>query len=181
MTGKRREPDPSRLSMTTGEAARVLQILPITVRRRVERGELEGGQKPSGKWYVYADQVDRPSPTRGRASSAGREASAKDERLASENAELRRQLADLAALPARNAQLEAENRELRRTHQVQQAALSDMQEVLEEYLEGGESALIAATKFQSAGRKLSRINASLNEHLALAAIPDTAAELDDNR
>jgi transcriptional regulator of heat shock response len=83
--------------------------------------------------------------------------------------------------------LQNENRELLRANQIQQASLSEMQEVLDEYLEGGEFALKSselalnsAGKFQSAGKKLSRVNASLNEHLALAAIPDTPAELDDD-
>ena len=98
--------------------------------------------------------------------------------------DVRRQLAavetELVEARRNEQALQAENRELRRANQIQQAALSDMQEVLDEYLEGGEFALNAASKFQSAGKKLSRVNASLNEHLALSSIPDTPAELDDN-
>ncbi len=76
-------------------------------------------------------------------------------------------------------ELQSEIRDLRRTRQVQQAALSSMQEVLDEYLEGSELALRSADKFRSAEVKLSKINASLIEQIALSNIPDTPAELDD--
>jgi len=62
MAHRRQVPDPRRPCLSTGDAARILGCLPITVRRRVERGELAGGQKPSGKWFVYADQLLSPAP-----------------------------------------------------------------------------------------------------------------------
>ncbi len=62
-SSSRQVPDPRRPCLSTGDAARILGCLPITVRRRVERGELDGGQKTSGKWFVYADQLLAPTPS----------------------------------------------------------------------------------------------------------------------
>jgi excisionase family DNA binding protein len=53
-------------SYTVQEAARILRVTERTVRRRLERGELEGSQDPiSGRWRVAAHSVtsalsDRP-------------------------------------------------------------------------------------------------------------------------
>jgi len=178
------EPDEQRVPVSTAIAARTLGCTDETVKRRIRVGDLEGGRRPNGHWYVYKDQL----------------ASDEEKQLQQEIAELRVQLSELrqpaqttddihrqlaaaqtelAEVRRREQDLQSANRELRRTNQVQQAALSDMQEALDEYLEGGELALRSAHKFQSAGKKLSRINASLNEHLALSRIPDTPAELDD--
>lgn len=184
MTYPAGEPDEQRAWVSTTIAARALGCSDETVKRRIRSGNLEGGRRPNGYWYVYKDQLasDDEKQLRQQVLELRRQLTRSESGSAVE--ELRAHLAtaeiELDRLRDTAQSLEAENRELRRANQVQQAALSDMQEVLDEYLEAGESALNAAGKFRSAGKKLSRINASLNEHLALSNIPDTPAELDDN-
>lgn len=165
MTGKRREPDPSRLWMTTGEVARILQCLPITVRRRVERGELEGGQKPSGKWYVYADQVHREAGP------------ANEERLARENAELREQLADMAAERSRwideRAALEARHRSAQSRIQailsINDATLASA----DAYKSAAESAAVAMAKFKEAADNSMAVAAMWRDLVAQENMPDS--------
>jgi hypothetical protein len=178
MTGKRREPDPNRLWMTTGEAARILQCLPITVRRRVERGNLEGGQKPSGKWYVYADQVHGFSPTHGRAPSIGMEAgSANEERLTRENAELRGQLADLAAERSRwvdeRAVLEARHRSDQSRIQAILSINAATLASADAYRSAAESAAAAMTKFKDAADNSMVVAAMWRDLMAQENVPDS--------
>lgn len=173
MSGKRREPDPTRLCMTTGDAARILKCLPITVRRRVERGDLEGGQKRSGRWYVYADQV-YPTPARGRDARPTHAREPSDERLARENAELRAQLAELRA---EKAEQRARSAEAQNTQIV--AALHVMNEVLGEFHKGAELAQKSNTHFQAGSATLSKVVAALLDTVAVTNTPRDAGELGD--
>jgi hypothetical protein len=179
MTSPTSEPDEQRSWVGTAVAARALSCSDETVKRRIRAGHLEGGRRPNGHWYVYRDQLTSDD----------------EKRLRGENAELHLRITRLEAEAERRVltgaeaalaearrdvqELQAENRELLRTSQLQQVALAEMQEVLDGYLEGGELALRSADKFQASGKRLSRVNALLNEHLALSVIPDTAAELDE--
>jgi hypothetical protein len=168
MSGKRREPDPTRLCMTTGDAARILKCLPITVRRRVERGELQGGQKRSGRWYVYADQVYA-----GPAAAALRDHTTKssppsDERLARENAELRAQIAELRA---QRAEERARSAEAQNTQIV--AALHVMNEVLGEFHAGSELAQKSNAHFQAGSATLSKVVSALLDTVAITNTPAT--------
>jgi hypothetical protein len=180
------EPDGQRSCVGTTIAARALRCSDETVKRQIKAGVLEGGRRSNGHWYVYKDQIASEDEKQLRQENAALRRQVDELTAAASNGadDVRRQLAgmetELAEVRRNELALQAENRELLRANQIQQAALSEMQEVLDEYLEGGEFALSAAGKFQSAGKKLSRVNASLNEHLALAAIPDTPAELDDD-
>jgi chromosome segregation ATPase len=50
---------------TAQEAARILRTTERTIRRRLERGELEGRRDPiSGRWYVDARSVTAAMPER---------------------------------------------------------------------------------------------------------------------
>ena len=50
---------------TVGETAKILRVTERTVRRRLERGELEGTQDPiSGRWRVAAHSVTAAMPER---------------------------------------------------------------------------------------------------------------------
>jgi excisionase family DNA binding protein len=50
---------------TVQEAARILRVTERTVRRRLERGELEGTRDPiSGRWRVAATSVTEAMPVR---------------------------------------------------------------------------------------------------------------------
>jgi excisionase family DNA binding protein len=52
-------------SYTVQEASRILRVTERTVRRRLERGELEGRQDPiSGRWRVAAHSVTAAMPER---------------------------------------------------------------------------------------------------------------------
>src|SRR5215207_6689083 len=52
-------------SYTVQEASRVLRVTERTVRRRLERGELEGTRDPiSGRWRVAATSVTEAMPSR---------------------------------------------------------------------------------------------------------------------
>jgi excisionase family DNA binding protein len=52
-------------SYTVQEASRILRVTERTVRRRLERGELEGTQDPiSGRWRVAAHSVTAAMPER---------------------------------------------------------------------------------------------------------------------
>lgn len=166
MAGNRRDPDPTRLHVSTGDAARILRCRPVTVRRRVERGELGGGQKPSGKWYVYADQVG-PS-----LSPAGTGTPAAADSLARENAELRAQLAELRAA---NAEDRARTAEAQNSQIV--AALHAMNEVLGEFQKGAELAQKSNTHFQAGSAAMSNVMGALLDTVALTNTPDSAEGL----
>lgn len=176
MEGNRREPEPTRACISTGDAGRILQCLPITVRRRIERGELEGGQKLNGKWYVYADQVPGASLAAAR-SSLGRKATraASEETLAREVNELRAQLAELRAERAeeraRNAELEAERAKEQARNAKNQSlqlgsAILAMTEVLGEFQQGTE-------RLQSGSARLSNVVNALLETITAASTPDS--------
>jgi hypothetical protein len=150
-----------------------LQCLPITVRRRIERGELEGGQKLNGKWYVYADQVPGASLAAARGRKATRAAS--EENLAREVNELRAQLAELRAERAeeraRNAELEAERAKEQARNAKNQSlqlgsAILAMTEVLGEFQEGTE-------RLQSGSARLSNVVNALLETITAASTPDS--------
>lgn len=50
---------------TVGEASKILRVTERTVRRRLERGDLEGTQDPiSGRWRVAAHSVTEAMPDR---------------------------------------------------------------------------------------------------------------------
>lgn len=61
-----KRPEPDRLVVGAAEVAKFTGIKPVTVRRRIERGELDGGgyrRKASDKylyWWAYADQFVVP-------------------------------------------------------------------------------------------------------------------------
>lgn len=162
MVGNRREPDPNRPCISTGEAGRVLRCLPITVRRRIERGELEGGQKPSGKWYVYTDQVPAAALVRARPGNTGADdAVAASERLARDNAELRAQLAELKAERAEERARTVADQNIQLI-----AAVQAMTEVLGEFQQGTEH-------FKSGSERLSNVVSALLETMAAFNTPDS--------
>lgn len=168
MGGKRREPDPTRLWVTTGEAARILRCRVGTVRSRIESGKIEGGQKPSGKWYVYADQVyphSRPDTIR---TGATQTPPADQERLARENAELRAQIAELRAA---NSEDRARAAEAQNTQIV--AALHAMNEVLGQFQKGAELSQGANTHFQAASSTMSKVMSALLDTVSLTNTPQS--------
>ena len=81
---------------TVQEAARILRITERTVRRRLERGELQGRRDPtSGRWYVEARSVtevlpDRPPKASERSPEASLEAADLRERVETLQRELGR-------------------------------------------------------------------------------------------
>lgn len=162
MAGSRREPDPNRPCISTGDAGRILRCLPITVRRRVERGELEGGQRPSGKWYVYADQVTGVPVISARSTVAAAEStSIASERLARENAELRAQLAELRAERAEARVHSVENQNIQLV-----VAIQAMTDVLGEFQQGTEH-------FQSGSARLANVMSALLDTMATDNTPDS--------
>jgi hypothetical protein len=169
MAWRRREPDPTRPCITTGEAARILKCRTVTMRRKIERGEVAGGQKPNGKWYVYADR----SPFAGRAPSSPPSdlygATAEQERLARENAELRAQIAELRATTAENR---ARHAEAQNSHIL--AALHTMNEVLGEFQKGAELAQQSNTHFQAGSATMSRVMSALLDSATVSNLPDNA-------
>jgi hypothetical protein len=171
MTGVRQEPDPTRPCISTGDAGRILRCLPITVRRRIERGELAGGQKPSGKWYVYADQVPGAALTAAR--PAARSDTLESDSTAREIAELRAQLAEVRAERAeelaryisdQKAQLADQNIQLI-------AAVQAMTEVLGEFQKGTEH-------FQSGSSRLANVVSSLVDTMTAANTPNSPEGLE---
>jgi excisionase family DNA binding protein len=81
---------------TVGEAAKVLRVTERTIRRRLERGELQGRRDPtSGRWYVEARSVtevlpDRPPKASERVPDASLEAADLRERVETLQRELGR-------------------------------------------------------------------------------------------
>jgi hypothetical protein len=170
MAWRRREPDPARPCMTTGEAARILKCRPVTMRRRIERGDIQGGQKPNGKWYVYADRAPFARPHPAAVTQAPSAAySSEQERLARENAELRAQVAELrlATAETRARQAEAQNAQI-------VAALHVMNEVLGEFHKGAELAQQSNTHFQAGSATMSRVMSALLDTVAMTNLPENA-------
>ncbi len=189
MTGIRREPDPTRPCITTGEAARILKCRPITVRSRIERGNIEGGQKPSGKWYVYADQPDLRDSVAGADSTTVAPASGSKKRRSRDNAqvaELRTRLEEVdAAQASERAAWEARHRadqnRIETILAVNAAALNageDYKSAAEGSAKLLQEAVAGMVKFKDAADKWMAVAGMWRDLMAQENMPDDPRELD---
>lgn len=189
MTGIRREPDPTRPCMTTGEAARILKCTPITVRSRIERGHIEGGQKPSGKWYVYADQSDLLDSVAGvNAATAAPAAGSRKRRSRDDTqiAELRKRLGEAdAAQASERAAWEARHRadqnRIETILAVNAAALNageDYKSAAEGSAKLLQEAVANMVKFKDAADNWMAVAGMWRDLMAQENMPDDPRELD---
>jgi hypothetical protein len=122
---------------TTQEAARILRATERTIRRRLERGDLEGRRDPAtGRWWVSARAVtaameDRP-PKKASASLESPDAAASEEvaHLRARIEDLQRQLGRLEAQKTAEA-LERDRIRLERERFFWEARQKELEEALE--------------------------------------------------
>lgn len=150
-------PEPGRPVMTAREAARLLRKDPRTVQRMIESGELAGGAQPCAqrrRWYVYADQFNRPAAETARARPVtADDVAVERDRLIQENAELRAEL-----ISTREAY-----RLVLASQATMRDALNDYQRSVDDVLAGANAFRDAAAHFQAAVTGLQSSNAKLNE------------------
>lgn len=152
-----RSPQPGRPVMTAREAARLLRKDPRTIQRMIEAGELDGGahQGPQRRrWFVYADQFNRPSTESTPASqTAVGDVAAERDRLLLENADLRAEL--ISTQEAYRLVLASQA--------TMHEALTDYQRSVDELLAGTTAFRDAAGHFQAAVSGLQSSNSKLNQ------------------
>lgn len=174
-----RIPQPGRPVMTAREAARLLRKDHRTIQRMIETGQLDGGAyhgPQRRRWFVYADQFDRPSaPPTSTAERVG-DVTAERDRLLHENAELRAELISTQEAYRLVLASQATMRE----------ALTDYQRSVDEILAGATAFRDAAAHFeaavsglQSSNSKLNQIAGSYSDALHQNLIPGHAGTLDD--
>ncbi|GAT01868.1 putative uncharacterized protein [Mycolicibacterium fortuitum subsp. acetamidolyticum] len=151
-----KSPQPGRPVMTAREAARLLRKDPRTIQRMIEDGELDGGahQGPQRRrWFVYADQFNRPSAEIAPAAQAASDVAAERDRLLLENADLRAEL--ISTKEAYRLVLASQA--------TMHEALTDYQRSVDELLAGTTAFRDAAAHFQAAVSGLQSSNSKLNQ------------------
>jgi exonuclease VII small subunit len=160
--------------INAARAAELLGCDPRTVRKWVERGEIQGEKVPSIndrfiEWRIFTDQ---PLIEEAQAQAGASAAPVESDRHTDEVAELRAQLAELRA---QQAEERARSAEAQNTQVV--AALHAMNEVLGEFQRGAELAQQSNTHFQSGSATMSKVMSALLDALAADSTPDSPAGL----
>lgn len=160
-------PDPSRPTVTTGEAARILGCTIDTVKNRIKRNAFNdgAGRGPDGRWWIYKDLLVNDETRK----------------LEQENAALRRQLAEIVAtLAAERSRWIDERAALEARHRSAQSRIQAILSINDATLAGAdayksaaESAAVTMAKFKEAADNSMAVAAMWRDLVAQENMPDS--------